>query len=59
MPPPPDACGRVRSADVVNAEIRELLLRAGGWLTAADRPVYERLRDEWAAADRAEVVKAA
>jgi hypothetical protein len=44
---------------VVNAEIRALLLRAGGWLPAKDRPLYQRLRDEWAAADRAEVVKAA
>lgn len=40
--PPPS-----RPAELVNAEIRALMLRTGGWLTAEDRAVYERLREEW------------
>lgn len=35
------------------------MLGAGGYLRAEDRPVYERLREEWAEAVRAEVAKAA
>jgi hypothetical protein len=49
----------VRSAAAVNAEIRQLMVRSGGYLRAEDRPVYEALRAEWAEAVRAEVVKAA
>lgn len=33
--------------------------RAGGHLRAGDRPVYERLLEEWAAAVRAEMTTAA
>jgi hypothetical protein len=43
----------------VNAEIRALMVRSGGYLRAEDRPVYERLREEWAVAVRADVVEAA
>ncbi|WP_408996528.1 hypothetical protein [Streptomyces europaeiscabiei] len=49
----------MRSAAAVNAEIRQLMLGAGGYLRAEDRPVYEALRAEWADAVRAEVVEAA
>jgi hypothetical protein len=49
----------VRPAAVVNEEIRALWLRAGGWLSAADRAGYEQLVEEWAAAVRAEVAAAA
>ncbi|MGW3321172.1 hypothetical protein [Streptomyces virginiae] len=42
----------IRSAEVVNAEIRELW--AGGILTSEDRDRYYRLIVEWAAAVRAE-----
>lgn len=59
MPPIPQAPGRVRPAAVVNAEIRALMVRSGGYLRAEDRPVYEALREEWAEAVRAEVVEAA
>lgn len=59
MSPSPSASGGVRSAAVVNAEIRALMVRSGGYLRAEDRPVYERLREEWAEAMRAEVVEAA
>jgi hypothetical protein len=47
--------GFVRSAAVINADIRALWLRAGGRLvTVEDRRIYERLVVEWAAAVRAE-----
>jgi hypothetical protein len=59
MPPDPLASGPVRSSAAVNAEIRQLMVRSGGYLRAEDRPVYERLREEWAEAVRAEVVEAA
>lgn len=59
MPPTPSTPGPARSADVVNEEIRALMLRAGGHLKAEDRPLYERLRAEWAEAVRGEVVEAA
>ena len=59
MPPNLPALGRVRSSAAVNAEIRALMLGAGGYLRAEDRPVYEALRAEWAEAVRAEVVEAA
>lgn len=59
MSPSPSASGGVRSAAAVNAEIRQLMVRSGGYLRAEDRPVYERLRAEWAEAVRAEVVEAA
>lgn len=59
MPPTSSASTGVRSAAAVNAEIRQLMVRSGGYLRAEDRPVYERLRAEWAEAVRAEVVEAA
>jgi len=59
MSPNPSRPGGVRSAADVNAEIRALMVRSGGYLRAEDRPVYERLREEWAVAVRAEVVEAA
>lgn len=59
MPPTSSASTGVRSSAAVNAEIRQLMLGAGGYLRAEDRPVYERLREEWAEAVRAEVVEAA
>jgi hypothetical protein len=31
----------------VNADIRALMLRAGGRLRAEDRPTYQRLVDKW------------
>jgi len=46
--------GSARSADDVNEEIRALLVRTGGWLSAADRVEYRGLVEEWAAAMRAE-----
>jgi hypothetical protein len=49
----------VRSADVVNDQIRALMVRSGGYLKAEDRATYERLVTEWAAAVRGEIVKAA
>lgn len=57
--PPTLACGPVRSAAVINEEIRALMRRAGGHLRDGDRPVYERLLEEWAAAVRAEMTTAA
>jgi hypothetical protein len=42
----------------VNEEIRALLTRTGGWLSAADRARYEQLVEEWAAAVRVETVGA-
>ncbi|MFI8535319.1 hypothetical protein ACIGMX_34380 [Streptomyces aquilus] len=60
----PNSCGlgSARSAAVVNEEIRALLLRTGGWLSAEDRGVYEQLVEEWTqavATERVEVVEAA
>ncbi|MFE3829896.1 hypothetical protein [Streptomyces sp. NPDC059092] len=49
----------VRSAAVVNADIRALWGRAGGALSSAEQERYQRLLVEWAAAVRADVVEAA
>jgi hypothetical protein len=49
----------VRSAAVVQAEIRALLVATGGWLWGPTRAEYERLRDEWVRAVREDVVEAA
>ncbi|WP_338694172.1 hypothetical protein V2W30_05770 [Streptomyces sp. Q6] len=57
MPPVPS--GSVRSAEEVNEQIRGLWLRAGGRLTTEQRAEYDRLVTEWAAAVRAEIVRAA
>jgi hypothetical protein len=59
MPPTDPAPGSVRSADVVNEEIRALWARAGGVLTVEQRREYETLLAEWTAALRADVVEAA
>lgn len=49
---PPD--GRVRSAAVVNAEIRALVRSVGGWLYGETRERYQVLVAEWTVADTAE-----
>lgn len=54
MIPDPVNPGSVRSAALVNEEIRALWARAGGTLTAEQRREYEALLDEWAAALKAE-----
>ncbi|MFP3989888.1 hypothetical protein U9R90_20935 [Streptomyces sp. E11-3] len=54
MPPKPEPCRSVRSADVVNDQIRALWARAGGRLGTEQRREYERLIAEWAAAVRRE-----
>lgn len=62
MPPTPDRLGSVRSAALINEEIRALWFRAGGVLvTEAERAEYAALVVEWAEAKRAEgaVVEAA
>jgi len=59
MSPNPLAAGSVRSAAVVNEEIRALWPHPSVRLSAQDRERYERLVTEWAAAVRAEVVEAA
>lgn len=59
MPPTTSGPGPVRSAAVVNEEIRALWQQAGGALTAEQRARYERLLEEWEQAVRAEVVEAA
>lgn len=58
MPPTPDR-GSVRSAAALNEEIRALLARAGGTLTAEQKQAYDGLVAEWAAAVRDEVTEAA
>lgn len=58
MPPTPDR-GSVRSAAALNEEIRALLARAGGTLTAEQSREYDGLVAEWAAAVRDEVTEAA
>jgi hypothetical protein len=57
--PTPRAPGTVRSAAVVNAEIRALWSRSDGTLSAADEARYQELLVEWAEAVRAGLVKAA
>ncbi|MEV6420020.1 hypothetical protein [Streptomyces sp. NPDC051662] len=54
-----DSLRAVRSAAVVNAEIRALWARAGGALPPAEQERYQRLLVEWAVAVRADVVEAA
>lgn len=54
MPTPPPTSGPPRPAAVVNALIRALLLRTGGWLYGPTRVEYEQLRDEWTVAVAAE-----
>lgn len=40
----------IRSADVVNEQIRDLWVRTGGRLNPEDRAEYESLVTEWASA---------
>ncbi|MHC0434190.1 hypothetical protein ACX6XY_29070, partial [Streptomyces sp. O3] len=54
MSPNSEPCRAVRSADVVNDQIRALWARAGGRLGTEQRHEYERLIAEWAAAVRRE-----
>jgi hypothetical protein len=49
----------VRSVADINDEIRALLLRAGGHLSAEERHRYSKLLVEYAAAVRKRVVSAA
>lgn len=58
IPTPPDP-GSARTADEINGQIRELLVRTGGWLNPVQRTEYEGLVEEWAAAVRAGIVEAA
>jgi hypothetical protein len=60
MSPNPSGPGGVRPAAVVNASIRAVVVGASGrpW-TRAEQALYQLLLEEWAAAVRAEVVKAA
>ncbi|WP_063779629.1 MULTISPECIES: hypothetical protein [unclassified Streptomyces] len=53
------ARGSVRSAAVVNSEIRALWAQAGAGLSPAEQERYQRLLVEWSAAVKAEVVTAA
>jgi TPP-dependent trihydroxycyclohexane-1,2-dione (THcHDO) dehydratase len=59
MSPNLAAPGTVRSAAVVNEDIRALVIASGGWLYGDARDRYEALVEEWAAAVRAEMVPAA
>lgn len=55
MSPDRQASGSVRSAAIVNQEIRHLWQHAGGHLTTdTERAEYARLVVEWATAVRAE-----
>lgn len=60
MPPTLPRSGSVRSAAVVNAEIRAIVVRAQGrpW-REAERALYGLLLEEWEQARRAELVEAA
>lgn len=59
MSPNFSAPGRVRSAAAVNEDIRALWRDTRVRLSPEGRAALERLYEEWAAAVRAEVVKAA
>ena len=59
MSPSPQPSGSVRSAAVVNEDIRALVTAAGGWLYGETRARYEELVEEWARAVKAEMVTAA
>jgi hypothetical protein len=49
----------VRSAAAVNEAIRALIVRTGRRLTDEEKAVLDGLYEEWVAAERAEIVKAA
>ena len=59
MPPTSPPSGPARPAEVVNAEIRELLERTRRRLSDVERVEYEELLREYAAAVRAGVITAA
>lgn len=59
MPPTPCPPGSVRSAAVVNEDIRDLWERSGGSLSPEDEEEYQRLLVEWAAATGADTRSAA
>lgn len=59
MSPSPPVSGAARSAAVVQAEIRALLLETGGWLWGPTRERYVQLRDEWVTMAREEMTTAA
>lgn len=59
MSPHSPASGPLRPAAVVNEDIRALWADPRVRLTDEGRAAYERLCAEWAAAVRAEIVKAA
>lgn len=55
MSPADDVRGSVRPAsELLNEQIRDLWMRAGGRLTAEQRSTYEQLVTQWAAAVRRE-----
>jgi hypothetical protein len=54
-----DMSASERSAADVNTQIRALWTRAGTSLTPADQERYQQLLVEWAAAVKADVVRAA
>lgn len=55
MSPADDVHGSVRSAaEVLNEQIRDLWMRAGGRLTTEQRGTYAQLVTQWAAAVRRE-----
>jgi hypothetical protein len=60
MSPTSAACGSVRSAAVVNEQIRSVVARAQGraW-TPEERALYGLLLEEWEQAVRAEMTTAA
>ncbi|WP_406099186.1 hypothetical protein [Streptomyces sp. NBC_01013] len=49
MPPTPCPSDSMRSAAVVNEDIRDLWERSGGYLSPEDEEEYQRLLVEWAA----------
>ena len=59
MSPHSSPDGAVRSAAVVNEDIRQLISRTGRRLTDAEKAVLEQLWVEWVAADRAKIAEAA
>ena len=59
MSPDPQQPGSVRSSTDLNEEIRALWTRAGGKLSPDERREYEALLEQWAAAVRAELGRAA